>query len=205
MQQTVSQKLARIASAVLQPIFVPLYAILLWWTVVPAELGWSYRLYSATPMFFFAFLFPGTVHLWYYATGRVSDFFISNKKERRPIYIISMVSILFCCLQLHLFHIWPLSTFMLYSLVALCIVSLINRRWKISAHMAAWGCLVGGVFAFQYATYRLNLELLILLVLLSGVLGWARIETHSHTLSQVISGFLLGVGSATIALLITLY
>lgn len=196
MSETLLHKIAAVVSALLQPIFVPLYALLLWWMIVPEQFGRQYCWYCSAIVLIFSFLLPGAIHLFYYFTGRVSNFFISNRHERRRIYMISISCVLLGYILLEILDFWPISSFMRSSMIALTGVWIINYFWKISAHMAAWSCLVGCVFVFEFMTHRSDIEMIEMLVLLTGLLGWSRLEQRAHTLGQVLCGCLLGVASA---------
>jgi membrane-associated phospholipid phosphatase len=73
------------------------------------------------------------------------------------------------------------------------IVLLAGFRWKISIHMAACGGCTGAFIGIA-ARYELNIVWLIaLFVLLSGIVGFARLKLNAHKPSEVYSGFLAGV------------
>lgn len=72
-------------------------------------------------------------------------------------------------------------------------VLLINIFWKISAHMVGIGGLCGMILAISY---RLQINLpfvLIILFLLAGLMGFARLRLSAHNPAQVYAGFLLGI------------
>lgn len=201
MRQTTLRKIAAVVSAVFQPVFVPLYVLMLWWMVVPVAFLSEYTIFCSICMATFTFLLPGVVHLILYFTHQISDFFISNPKERNLIYMVSIVCTLLGFLMLNYMECWPLTSFLLASLLALFVVWIINHFWKISAHMAAWSCMVGCVYLFELETHRLDVECIILLVLIGGLLGWSRVEQRAHTLAQVLCGELLGVAASLVMLI----
>ena len=79
-----------------------------------------------------------------------------------------------------------------------CLVStLVNLRWKISAHMAGRG----GVLALLWQLNAMDLEVIspvwmtfyiLVTIGLCGVVGTARMLLKRHTLPQIIAGFLNG-------------
>ncbi len=72
-------------------------------------------------------------------------------------------------------------------------VLLINLFWKISAHMVGIGGLCGMMIAVSYRL-QINLHLIfILLFLIAGLSGFARLKLGAHNPAQVYAGFLLGV------------
>jgi membrane-associated phospholipid phosphatase len=73
--------------------------------------------------------------------------------------------------------------------IALLLVSL---KWKISAHLAAIGGLTGGFFGLSFRLQENPVHILIFLILVSGVLGTARLVLGKHNKAQIYAGFLLG-------------
>jgi membrane-associated phospholipid phosphatase len=79
------------------------------------------------------------------------------------------------------------------SLLVLCII---NLKWKISAHTIGVGGLVGAMIGIELY------YLLILVVIVSGFVGFARLNLKAHSPNQVYAGFLLGL---TIELLLVVF
>lgn len=79
------------------------------------------------------------------------------------------------------------------ALASMAICLCINNFWKISAHMAGIGQLIGGLIAFSMIFYYNPLGWLCLLILLAGVEGSCSITLRKHTLSQVLIGGAIGV------------
>lgn len=78
------------------------------------------------------------------------------------------------------------------STLSILVITLINTRWKISAHLSGVGGLAGGVFAYAYIMCINPLGLLVLMVLLSGLTALSRIELKAHTPGQTLAGFTVG-------------
>jgi membrane-associated phospholipid phosphatase len=80
-----------------------------------------------------------------------------------------------------------------------CLIStIVNFWWKISAHMAG----IGGLLALLWQIDAMELEIIsrpwmvayiLIAIILSGLLGSARLLLKRHTLPQVIAGFLNGL------------
>src|SRR5690606_34994874 len=69
---------------------------------------------------------------------------------------------------------------------------IINLSWKISAHLVGMGGLVGGILGLSI---RLGMNLiypLAISILLTGLIGYARLRLSSHSPAQVYIGFLVG-------------
>jgi membrane-associated phospholipid phosphatase len=73
----------------------------------------------------------------------------------------------------------------------ICVV--LNLRWKLSEHMAGMGAVIGGVVSFS-ALFGYNpLWWLCFFIIISGLLGSARIILNHHTSGEVFGGFLVGL------------
>ncbi len=78
------------------------------------------------------------------------------------------------------------------SVIAMILSVLANFRWKISEHMVAMGGVLGGVVIFSFLLNYNPLIWLCFFILVSGLLGSARISLKQHTLLEVLWGFLIG-------------
>ena len=77
---------------------------------------------------------------------------------------------------------------------AIAIVALINRRWKISAHLTGLGGLVGGIFAYCLGIGAIPTWGTIgIWAGFSLLLMWARLRLNAHTPAQVSAGWLMGL------------
>jgi len=93
--------------------------------------------------------------------------------------------------RLPLFPIYQL--FLIASILVQIALIIISLRWKISAHSAAIGGLVGGFFALAFRLQESPVLILITLIFIAGMVGAARLILEKHTSSQVYAGFLLGL------------
>ena len=78
--------------------------------------------------------------------------------------------------------------------VALILVTIINRWWKISAHLSSLGGLIGGVMSFCLCTGIMpSMWLVICMFVVVLLLMYARLYLDAHTPLQVVCGLLLGL------------
>ena len=82
--------------------------------------------------------------------------------------------------------------FLVASVFVIIILLIISFRWKISNHMAAIGGLTGTVFALSFRSGTNPMYTILILVLLSGLVGTARLILEKHTISQLIAGYGIG-------------
>jgi membrane-associated phospholipid phosphatase len=79
--------------------------------------------------------------------------------------------------------------------------ALINVWWKISTHTAAIGGVAGALIAFSLIFGFNPIWWLCLVIILAGMVGTSRMILRQHSLSQVITGFGIGLVSAFCVLL----
>ena len=77
------------------------------------------------------------------------------------------------------------------AIIIVFISSVISKYWKISLHMLGAGGVVGVLFSLNFL-YGEIINVLIFFILLSGLLGVARIKEKAHNNNQVYLGFILG-------------
>ena len=140
--------------------------------------------------------FPLLYILWLLRRGKISDFDIYYRSQRLKPYFFVMA----CCglsllvmqisLAPHLLRIMTAA-----SLTQTLLMSVINLRWKISAHAAAMA-------GFAVLCFYLGGMLAGLLLLGIPLMIWSRVILHRHTLGQTIAGSLLGAGIFTVFLLL---
>lgn len=197
--------IARIFSIILQPIFIPLYGVILLteYDFTLSNLPISAKSLIWLIVFLSTGLFPAIVIGICIKYGMVSDTFISNRQQRPIPFVFTLLGYLFGIywlreVGLNLFYTAPI----LGASIGLMIMLPINYFWKISAHLSAIGGLCGGVFTFAIIYGTTPVIPLVSLILLSGILGWSRMELKAHTFGQVCCGWLNGFLSVTIVWLL---
>jgi membrane-associated phospholipid phosphatase len=83
--------------------------------------------------------------------------------------------------------------FVLAACISLLIVLLVSYYWKISLHMTGLGGLIGLVLVLSRKLGVDMMMVLVLLIVLSGLAGFARLRLNAHSGSQVLAGFLIGL------------
>ncbi len=84
--------------------------------------------------------------------------------------------------------------FLISSILIIVVLMIISMRWKISAHMAGIGGLIG---AFIALSLRLGLNsslALSVFIGIAGLIGSSRLILGKHTSVQIYAGFLTGFG-----------
>jgi hypothetical protein len=190
------EKIARIISVLFHPLLMPTYASLLLFSI-PTHFNFALPLNYPylVPAFVFAstFLTSALLMLIYLKMGVLKSLEMKGRKER-ILPLITMASIYY--LTYHMLKQGPVPTlfnfFMLGATMLVLISLLVNYLTKISIHMVAMGGLFG-TFAGLAIGFQHDLWLiLVLLILASGLTGFARLKLQAHTEAQVYSGFILG-------------
>lgn len=127
--------------------------------------------------------------------GKISDIYIDNPEQRTIPYLYSTLG--FCFWSYFIIRVLHAPIYIDLVVVggtlALIGVMLINRWWKISAHLTAMGGLIGGMMSHYLMGNGGGLWLPIVLMVLALILMYARIYLRAHDSLQVIAGFLLGL------------
>jgi len=198
-------KLTQLISILLHPMFMPLLALHLTLLVLPSlSFTLSHNLLLIYGIIIFStMVLPLVSIFWLMRKGKVSSLEMSNHKERSlPLFkAVIWMSFGYYLLQNLLFYTPILKAELLGAIIIILIAAIVSKFWKISLHLLGIGGVVGVFIALQimHADF---LYLLILFILLSGLLGVARIKQKAHNYAQVYAGFLVGVSVELITLLV---
>lgn len=135
----------------------------------------------------FVALIPWAALIWMRAKGKVTDIHVTQRHQRWPILLLTLISLL-----TGLVILWAMAApsqvliEVLLILTGLLIVGVANLVWKLSIHtalitFAALHCLTAAPIGAHLA------------VVVIGLVGWARIRIQHHTPTQVLAGALVGV------------
>ena len=196
---------ARIISIILQPIFIPLYGVILLteFDSILFNLPISAKSLIWLIVFLSTGIFPAIIIGIGMKYGGITDSFISNRKQRPIPFFLTFLGYILGALWLHRiglnsFYVAPI----IGAAASILIILPINHFWKISAHLSGMGGLCGGIFTFAIIYGTTPIMPLVCLILLSGILGWSRMELKAHTLGQVCCGWLNGFISVTLGWLL---
>jgi membrane-associated phospholipid phosphatase len=190
------ERIARIISVVFHPVLIPTYiiAVLLHLNVffaliIPVDAKWK----IIALVFITSALFPILVLYGMYRFRLVGDLMMDNRKDRLYPYIATTI---FLFMTYYLVWQINLSPVYYYCLLGAAIVSvvtlLINFSWKISAHTVAMGAAAGAFIGLQLELHINLVWQIALSILISGLVGYARLRTGSHSQAQIYTGYLLG-------------
>ena len=198
-------KLTQLISILLHPMFMPILALHLTLLVLPSmafTLSQNLLLIYGI-LIFSTMVLPLISIFWLMQKGKVSSLEMSNHKERSlPLFkTVIWMSFGYYLLQNLLFYTPILKAELLGAILIILLAAIISKFWKISLHLLGIGGVVGVFIALQIM-HGDFLYLLLLFILLSGLLGLARIKQKAHNYAQVYAGFLVGLSVELITLLV---
>lgn len=146
---------------------------------------------SFAGLFFFT-VAPVLCIFYLYLAGRISDFDMSDRHERRGAFIAFFAVYLVAAIVLTLVHSpLPLIAITWGYLGATVATMIITRWWKISTH--AFG--ITGPFAAMFLLFGLTPLPYVLIV---PLVWWARVYLRAHTFAQVLAGGAVAVASTVV-------
>ena len=202
---------AKALSALLYPLFVPTYGVALfcyafshqihplpaiWWVV------------AVTGTFFLTCILPVSAIWMLIRQGKVKDLEIADAGERTMPYIYAVLGfgfwsyLMIAVLHAPLF----LGAVAVGATVAIGLIAVINRRWKISAHLTGMGGLFGGLMSYYMGIGDVpGWGMLSLWLCITLALMYARVHLNAHTPAQVSAGWLLGIACTFLPVVIMSY
>lgn len=199
MTHTIADILSKALSVLLYPLFVPTYGMVLFCyafsqQVYPLPLVWS--MVAVIGTFVLTCILPVTAIWILIRQGKVRDMEIADATERTWPYLYTLFGFgCWCYLMISIMHM-PLSISMVSvgATVALGLVFLINRRWKISAHLTGQGGFFGGLMSYYVGIGMMpSWGMIIGWLSIALLLMYARLHLNAHTPAQVCAGWLLGM------------
>lgn len=185
---------SHILSTLFSPLLVPTYGVALAFlcsmlAVTPPGV----RVRLTIVAFIITCLLPLVAIFLLHKLGIIKDRQLNERTERTYPYIASAIAYGACAWTLHHANApaW-LWLFMVGGVVAVVVNTIVNRWWKISAHLAAMGGLLA--LAFRIAAEHVvlpsvnYLAVVSAIVIATGLVGTARIFLGRHSLLQVLAG-----------------
>jgi hypothetical protein len=178
----VRASLARVVSDIFSPPVLAVPALLM--GVLASDVSGTYRF--AVLYLLVGVLLPVLYVVWLLKSGRITDFHLSDRRQRRGPFIASL-GCGFAAFGL-LIYLGAPSAFLaplLALLAQIFLLFVITLAWQVSVHTATtaglvtFACLAFGPAAACWA-------------LLVPLVAWARIYLRRHTLAQTLAGAFLG-------------
>lgn len=125
--------------------------------------------------------------------GLITSFYIENRNERTVPFLVTAIAHYLASRMVQRFGVPAEYTLVLLGSSGMILLAMaINFRWKISIHMMGIGGAAGILLGLsKYAPAHFFYPVLVVFIL-AGLLGFARIVTGSHRPGEVYAGFLAG-------------
>ena len=172
----------------------------------------SYLAYSFTPgmvraisgiVFVTTFLLPTVISYLLLKKGLVKSFEMDDREERTLPFVSTCFCYCICYYLLNRLYLPPVFNLLIMgATTAVVLATLINLKWKISIHMIGIGGIVGALISLSQKILQDMQPAILLFILLSGLLGTSRLLLRSHNDKQVYAGFLVGMCTGFIMLLL---
>jgi len=188
-------KLSQSISVLIHPIFMPLASLKLILYLSPFSflLISPYINFVMNMVILTTIVLPVFIILLLKLNDRVNSFEMKNLQERPlPLLFIGVSMLTGYVIIYPIISIFDIiKTSFFCAIVIVFLSSLVSRYWKISLHMLGVGGLTGIVLGVHFLIDS-SISILIFLLILSGVLGSARLYLRAHNNLQIYAGFLLG-------------
>jgi len=180
---------------IFQPLLMPTFGMIILMNMTFfVGLPPLWRWISIIGTFIFTAVLPAIPILVMLRKGEINDLFISKKEERTMPYLFSFLAYVFWSMFM-----WRTLQFPMFivamgigSAISIITITIINLKWKISAHLGGIGGLTGAVFGVCYRMAINPLPFLIVILVISALVALARMELKAHTPAQVLAGFVVG-------------
>ncbi len=189
-------KLAKVISFVFHPVVVPTLGV---WLLLNSgfyfsALSWEAKRYVLLVMLFTTCVLP-LLTLSLLALNKSFNVQMPRSTDRVFPLLASSVFYYFGYMLLARISIFPvLKLYMLASVLVIVVLLLVSFKWKVSNHMAAVGGIAGTLFALSFR-YGMNpVYSVLIVVLVSGLVGTARLALGKHDFWQLLAGYFLGFG-----------
>jgi len=185
----------KVISFVFQPLLMPTFGIImLLFTNLALFYTDIWKWFALGGTFLFTAILPATPILMMMRKGQIRDLYISKREQRTFPYLFSLLAYIFW--TIFMWRVLQVPFFIVAmgvgSVLSIIIITMVNMKWKISAHLSGIGGLTGGVFAYCYVMAVNPVWLMILMLVISALTALSRIELKAHTPTQTLAGFTVG-------------
>ena len=204
--------LSKVISVVFQPLFLPIYAFLLYVTIdhhstflIRSEQASIQFNYILSIQILLAVIIPiGSLYVMY-RSNIITSMSLPDRKERIPVLIITLFYYLLTYYFLRKIHVTNLDflgafmSFLTGGIILTALSLMITFFWKISIHAIGISGLAGAFLGFSELLFPIQnggeiTIINILLLILVGVVCSARLHLKAHSFLQIIGGITLGFG-----------
>ncbi len=190
-------RIAKIISYLFHPLLMLIYGLVLLFSInifLPLVLSLQGEIYVLSIAFIAGVIFPLSFMYFLLRTRVIRSFALESKEERTIPYLMTGIFYYFIFYLFKEIGLPPLYfVFILNTTLLVFITLLINFWWKISAHMIAIGAVVGCVSGISIKLGLTLTPVIAALLLVAGLIAFARLKLNAHTNSQIYTGFFMGL------------
>jgi hypothetical protein len=201
MQKTI----AKIISGIFNPLLMPTYGILILFSSDSyfAMLPFDAKKVVFLIVFISTCLLPLAFLPLFLYQRLIHNFEMKSNRERIiPFAAIGLLYLMGYFLLLQMKVPGTIANVVLGGAIAIFFTLLVTIKWKISAHMAGIGALIGALLVFSFTLQSDLILYLVLALFVSGLVGTSRMILKYHTPAQIYSGFVLGLAALVLTFLI---
>jgi hypothetical protein len=183
-------------SVLLHPVFMPLYTLALAMRVDP-HLAWSMpeqaRWITLAMVAVMTVAFPLTSTLLLLRAGILSDLQMHRKEERIAPFVMTLLYLTMTWYLLRQSPLHPVALSIFAGIaVTLFLATVITFFWKISIHMVGIAGMLGVIAGISVKHALPLLPVIAMLIVLTGLLGTARLIAGTHAPAQIYAGTAVG-------------
>ncbi|MCK5079299.1 MAG: hypothetical protein KAR09_05120 [Bacteroidales bacterium] len=190
------ERLAKVISVIFHPLLIPTYLIavlinlnVFFALMIPDEAKWKIIILVLIT----SAIFPLIILYGMYRLKLVKSLLIDSREERLYPYIATSIFFFVSCYMIWQINISPVYYYCLLGASILAVLTLlINIFWKISAHTVSMGGVLGILIGLQTVLLIDIMWLIVIIILISGIVGFARLRAGTHTQAQIYTGYILG-------------
>ncbi len=186
--------IAHTTSIIFHPLLIPTFGFLLLLNsdFYFALLPWSVKKFMLLTVFLSTCVLPA-LSILILSMNPKFDLNMGKSTDRILPLLLSSIFYYLGYLILERLPVFPIyNLFLIASILVQIALIIVSLKWKISAHSAAIGGLIGGVCALSFRLQQNPVLILSLLILIAGIVATSRLVLLKHTNAQVYAGFTLG-------------
>jgi len=196
MDKTISlNKAAKTISVIFHPILIPLYGLILIFSVptIYSYLSLPVKKILILTMLVNNIVLPLSLLIFLKMRNHISSWEMESRKERMlPLFFTTILYAITSYLVIN----YPVPNFIKTYFIGIFFVAssitVINNWWKISIHAAGAGMLTALMLMLSFQMYHIMLLPLMATITIAGLILSSRLRLNFHTPAQVWIGFLLG-------------
>jgi hypothetical protein len=187
--------IAKLISYFFHPVLMPLAGVLIIFNsgIYQTDIPFEIKKFVYLIVALFSIVFPLALLSILMYWNMVQDIELTERRERFIPMIFSLVSIFILYIIINrTIPIKLLKAYTLSMVVVVVLYLLSNFRFKTSLHLLGLGGITGLLATISILFQADLFFLLSVAILISGIVGTARIYLQAHTLTEIISGYLTG-------------